>query len=410
MNRAFIHLDYSGTSINFFDLTRTDVGSAWTQEFQLQSLTQSKIQWVVGAFVLNSIDRLDPFSFGGPSGSVVFGAPAGQSFNIIANTTQSSYAVFGQATYPVLEDTSVTLGARYTIDGTGISGYTGKGDVVVPGSEGNASTTTKEPTYRVGLQHQMTPSLFTYASYNRGYNVGGYNNVEPAGFAPQNISLVRPETIDAYEVGLKSQWFDNRLRLNAAAFYYSYKNLQEEAYQSGGLETLNAAAAQIKGLDIDFEVRPISALTITGGLELLDSTYSKYPNAPIYSYAPNGALISTSGNAAGNQTISAPKVGFSVSARHVAPTAIGSFASSAALTYSGGWYADASNKFEEPAHTLVNLSETWTALSARRNVSVWAKNVGNVRYDAGINLLTPVGVLSEPGAPRTFGITFTQHF
>jgi iron complex outermembrane receptor protein len=130
----------------------------------------------------------------------------------------------------------------------------------------------------------------------------------------------------------------------------------------------------------------------------------------VFTLASNGALAQGVGDDTGKYTVSSPKYGASLIAHYVYPTSVGDFGTSAAWNYSGRWYAEASNNFSEPPHHLVNLSETWTAPNKNTKVTAWAKNLGNVRYDAGINLLAPTGVLSEPGAPRTYGITVSQHF
>lgn len=409
-NHQFLHLDYDGTSIPFFNIDRTDQAHAWTQEFQALSEPSSPIQWVAGLFYLSNDSAMSPFAFKGVGANVVFGAPTGEAFNIFANTSLSSYAAFGQATIPIFSHTKITLGARYTIDKTGIEGYTQSGSVIVPGSAGSASKTYRKPTFRADIQQQFARQIFGYFSFNRGYNTGSFNNVSPGGFAPSQISRVDPETINAYEVGLKTTLLDNKLRLNIAAFRYDYSNLQEQIYQSGGLATVNAAAALIKGIDMDFELRPVRSLMISGGVALLDSKFTKYQNAPIYTYASDGSLISTPGDATGNTTPSSPKVGWNVAVTHTLDTGIGQFVSNATLTYSSKWYADASNNFAEPKHYLLNLSETWTSGDTKTSITAFAKNLGNTYYDAGINILTPVGAFSEPGAPRTYGVSVTRHF
>jgi len=114
--------------------------------------------------------------------------------------------------------------------------------------------------------------------------------------------------------------------------------------------------------------------------------------------------------ATGRSTQSAPKTSGNASINYDVPTPIGDFVSAAAATYSGAWFADMSNTFREPAHTLINVSETWNTLDGKSSVSVWCKNCGDKYYDVGLNLLTPVGAVGNPGAPRTFGVTFHRAF
>jgi iron complex outermembrane recepter protein len=409
-DRPGLDIDYDGTPIPFFNLVRRDSNAAVTQEFQLMSSAPSRIDWVVGAFYLNTDANMNPFSFGGLGGSIVFGAPEGDAYNIVANQILNSYSVYGQTSINVLPDTKLTLGGRINADYTQISGHTEAGGIITPGTSGGAEETFRRPTFRASLDHNFTHEVLAYVSYNKGYNSGGFNEVSPAGFAPANISAVKPEIVDAYEIGTKTQWLDSKVRANLAGFWYKYQNMQQEVYSNGGLVTLNAAAARIRGVDFDLQARPIPAVTLTLGAEYLDSKYTKYPNAPFYSLAPSGAMVTTEGDATGRSTVSAPKTSGNASINYDVPTPIGDFVSAAAATYSGAWFADMSNTFREPAHTLVNVSETWNSLDGKSSVSLWCKNCGDKYYDVGLNLLTPVGAVGNPGAPRTFGVTFHRAF
>jgi iron complex outermembrane recepter protein len=406
----FLSLDYDGSPINFATINRADQNQALTQEFQLASLPGSKVRWVLGAFYLNESNWMRPFDFSGSIVPAVFHGTADDTYDVTANTKLQSYAVYAQATVPLTPTTKVTLGARYTIDHNSLYGFDAYGTDVVAGSPGGASITFRKPTFKADIEQQITPHIFGYASYNRGYNSGGFNNLNTGGYAPDQISNVKPETIDAWEAGLKTNLIGNKLRLNVAAFLYNYQNMQQQIYESGSLFTVNAANARIKGIDADLEARPLRDLVISGGLGYLDAYYTNYPNAPFYSFAGNGSLTSSSGNAAGNAMVSAPKWGLNGTVRHTLHTGIGQFVSAATATYSAKWYADASNNIAEPQHTLVNLTETWSAPDGKTSVSAFVKNLGNVYYDAGINILAPVGAFSEPGAPRTYGVSLTRKF
>ena len=408
--RTSLYIDYDGTPIPFINLYRFDSRDAETQEFQLLSADGATISWVTGAYFYNDNGRLDPFRFGGIAGSAVFGAPPGQPYDIVDHDRVTSYAAFGQATATIVTDTHLTLGARYTEDQRHINGYTLGGTDIVPGSEGTQSKSFKKPTYRVVLDHQFLPDVMGYASYNRGFNSGYFNQVSVAGFSAAADPPVNPEIIDAYEVGAKTEWLDHRLRINTSAFWYQYKNLQQQVYEGAALVTVNAAAARIRGVDLDIETRPVSALTLAAGAEFLDAKFISYPNAPIYSTGSLGQLLSTPGDAAGERIPYTPRFSFNARATYTLASAIGDFGTSAALSFTGSWFADPGNNFEEPSHTLLNLSETWTSTDGRNHVSFWAKNLTNKYYDVGINLLAPVGPAANPGEPRTYGITVGHHF
>lgn len=406
-----LFIDYDGTPIPFLNLYRLDKRNAETQEFQLLSPDGSRVTWVAGLFFYNDTGQMEPFQFGGLGGNIVFGAPPGEPFQIYADDRLTSYAGYGQATFPIVKDTNLTLGARYTIDQRYITGanYAGPGQLV-PGSAASESQAFRKPTFRAVLDHHFTPDFMGYASYNRGFNSGYFNQVATSGFAPKNNPAVNPEIMDAYEVGAKTEWFEHRLRLNVSGFWYNYKNLQQQVYEGEALVTINAAAARIRGVDLDIEARPLAALTVGAGLEYLNGKFESYPGAPIYSLAPSGALISVSGDAAGETIPYAPDVSGNVRAAYTIPSAIGDFDTAANVAYTAAWYADPSNVISEPAHTLLNASETWTSSGGSNYVTLWGKNLTNRRYDVGINILAPVAAAGNPGAPRTYGIKIGHRF
>jgi iron complex outermembrane recepter protein len=408
--RTTLYIDYDGTPIPFFNLYRFDHRDAETQEFQLLSADNSAVKWVAGLYFYNDTGTMHPFRFGGIGGSVVFGAPAGDPFDIVANDRVTSYAGFGQATATILPDTNLTLGVRYTMDQRYINGYTLQGPDVVPESRGALSKTFKKPTYRVLLDHHFGRDLMVYASYNRGFNSGYFNQTSVGGFSAAADPAVNPEIIDAYEIGTKSEWLEHRLRLNASGFWYQYKNLQQQVYEGAALVTINAAAARIRGVDLDIESKPLPQLTLAASAEYLNAKFIRYPGAPIYSMAPNGALISTAGDAAGNRIPYAPEWSYNVRASYDLQSVVGDFNTTAAVAYTGAWFGDPGNFYQQPSRTLVNASQTWTSTDGKNYLSVWGKNLTNKKYDVGINMLAPVGAIGNPGPPRTYGVTVGHHF
>ena len=404
------YVDYDGTPIAFAPLTILSRDEAESQEFQLLSPDDSKLKWVVGAFFFNESGAVDPFRFGGLLGQVVFGGPAGEPFDIIDFNKTRSYAAFGEATANLGADTRLTLGLRYTIDQKKIRGQTLFGTTPVPGSQGDQSKNYYRPTWNIALDHNFTADFLGYASYRRGFHSGTFNSNSAGGFSPAANPALNPEIIDAYEVGFKSEWLERKLRVNASAFYYEFKDLQLELYRQGAVLTANAAQAEIKGVDVDITARPVSQLTLSAGFEYLDTKYKKYPDAPIYFLAANGALLNSPGDASGNQLMLAPKVSFNVVANHELPTEMGTFNTNAAFFYNSGFYADPGNFYKEPKYHVINLSEKWTAPNGNFDVSVWVKNLNNAHYNYSIPLLGPIGAIGNSAPPRTYGATIGFRF
>ena len=133
-----------------------------------------------------------------------------------------SYAAFRQVTPEIATDTHLTLGARYTKDERRITGSTlgllATGTSTLAAA--SQSTSWSKPTWRVALDHQFIPNIIGYLSYDRGFKSGVHNLLTSS--APP----VAPETLDACQLGIETEFADYRVRVNRAAFYYDYKNIQ----------------------------------------------------------------------------------------------------------------------------------------------------------------------------------------
>ena len=121
-------------------------------------------------------------------------------------------------------------------------------------------------------------------------------------------------------------------------------------------------------------------------------------------------MLDAPGDASDKYIPNAPNFSFNFRASYDLPTAIGMFDTTVAVAYMAPWFADPSNFYREPSHSLLNASETWTSQDGHNHVTLWGKNLGNTFYDMGVSMLAPVGPDGNPGAPRTFGFTIGHHF
>jgi iron complex outermembrane receptor protein len=126
--------------------------------------------------------------------------------------------------------------------------------------------------YTGKVAYEVTPDINTYASFTHGYKSGGFNLDSTAavgGTDPRFLS----ETVDAYEIGLKSRLMDNAVTLNVAAFIENFQNFQVLEFTGVAFETFNVPKATSKGVEIETVIRPDDYFTISGGLTLLDTKY-----------------------------------------------------------------------------------------------------------------------------------------
>lgn len=416
------NVDFDGGPNLFLPVLVVADDRAITQELQLSSPEDSKLVWTVGGFFLSQNGDTAPFQFGTPFATFAlpFGVPLGDTYQVRSNVRTTSFAGYGQATATIFPNTRLTLGARYThdtkkIEGFGqISGPTTTPPVVLPFTVGKQTAKYEEPTWRIALDHDLTPSVKVYASYNRGFQAGTFNANNAGGFTAAANPPLEPEKIDAYEVGLKSDLFDRRFRANLAAFWYDYRNLQQQTYVNNQLRTLNAGAARIKGVDFEFIYQPVDELTIGFIGEILEAKFTEFLNAPGYVYPQGfgrGPLVPTPiPDAKGNYLGFAPKFTSTFYVNHELETSAGTFTTNASVAYNDGYYVEPGNLYKEPKFHVVNLREEW-APNENFSLSLWVTNLFDRKYDQSVAAVGTVGFVGNTvGAPREYGFTARYRF
>jgi len=307
---------------------------------------------------------------------------------------------------PIFDATNLTLGIRYTHETKDITGIATTTEVVGGPSFGtvaspNQTASYSTPTWRLALDHRFSPDLMVYASYNRGFKAGGFNGQFPTDKA------FLPETLDAYEIGAKSDLFDRRLRLDAALFYYDYKNIQVERFVGNEQSIYNGAAAEVYGLDVDFEARLTSNFTLSGGLTALHDRFTNFPDATISTQVPTGIVVTT-GSAKGNRLPYSPDFSGSITGTYHVPTSFGEASFDASYSYNAGYFSQPDNILRQPAYSLLALG-AGLKLDNGVRVRAWVRNA----LDAKIYNVLDAGTFDSGDAlqaPRTYGVTLSAKF
>jgi iron complex outermembrane recepter protein len=381
----------------------------FTQELQLLSPASSSLKWILGAFYMH-----DKSGFDGPLGLGLYGTDVGGTGVLIKSDIKTtSYSVFGEATLPLGEATKLTGGIRYTHDKRTITGgidvvgtnIPGDGTVVFVAlpSATYPSFSEGKPTWRVTLSHQLTPEVLTYASYNRGFKSGNFNTTSPFD-AP-----FKSESIDAYEVGFKAQAFDNRLRLNAAAFLYKYENLQLTRLRGASLFISNAAAADIKGIDFDGEIVATDWLRFRFGAALLDTKFGTFIGDYSIRNANGTTSKLTGATLTGNDLTRSPHTTFNIGTFANVPVGNGKIKASANYVYNSGYFWEPDNRLKQKAYGLLNAEIGWSDAEDRLGVRFYVKNLTKTQYSAW-QVSTTNGDLYAPAAPRTMGAELSFKF
>lgn len=373
------NLDDDVTAIPAADITLFPRAHNISQELQLAGAPGGWLEWLVGGYYFDAKGEYSPVVVDG--------------FEQVADSQKTrSYAGFGQATATVLTHTDLTLGARYTTEKQDYA-------LTFPATLG-LSRSFNKLTYRVAVDQHLTQDLLGYVSYNRGFKSGGFNLLAPG-------NSFEPEVLDAYEAGLKAELLDRRLRLNTAAFFYNYQNIQLDIPVFAGNVIANAARAHIKGLESDFEFVPVDNLTVSGGISLLDGHYSSLPDGvPL----DQNGVAQPPRSESGKHTVITPPFSGTLSVDYRFHTDLGLIRPSVTLVYNDGFYWQTDNRLTQPAYTLLNTSLTWSSPNSRYDVSLWGKNVTDARYYIARVTVARIGDAQEQAPPETYGVTFTAHF
>lgn len=414
-------LDYSGQP--FYNADLGDRDDQITQEIQVKSKAGSKINWIFGAYYLHWKAGYNP-AIGYGDLFNLFVAP-GTQLTFFSEQIVNSYSGFAQATAPLGAKTNLTVGARYTHDK--ITGY-GEQNYVIPGvgevsaaAPGIANpftdrTKTNAFTYRVALDHHFTDDVMAYASVSRGFKAGAYNTL------PLQTEAADPEKVQAYEIGLKTELLDRRVRLNGALFWSDIKSPQVLTTINTGtvsaVSLTNAQKARIRGAEGSIEAVPVKGLTLRGAVTYLDAEYTRFTNTPIFSGGLTPGSIITGpvlGDGSGNRMANVPKWRFDLGANYAVTTGIGEWVGDVGLSYTGAYPWTADNNLVAESVTLVNASLRFTPASMNwLTVSVWGKNLGNKRYYLiGQESAGPAGTggyPAAPAAPRTYGGSLSVKF
>lgn len=271
---AFRSLDYELTvdaDITEMDLTVSNVHEIhdqWSEELTFSQRTP-KLSWLGGMFLFGE-DDWQPTR-------VELGGPRLEN-HLRPRVESSSKALFGETTIAVTRRLSATAGMRYTresktIDNQGELVTLEAPVTVVPGSAYGYTDAMSHDAWtpRLALTLRVKPRTLTYVSATRGFKSGGFNFTSPErgrGFAP--------EWAWSYEAGLKTLFSGSRTRLNIAAFYTDYTNLQvQTAIRPGVIDISNAAAATLKGLEME-SVTHFGPWRAGGYVNWLDTRYDRY--------------------------------------------------------------------------------------------------------------------------------------
>jgi iron complex outermembrane recepter protein len=325
------------------------------------------------------------------------------------------YAVFLQGGYKFNDAWKLDVGVRYTHDkksgvqtGTAVrlDSAFDPGDKV-PLTPLLVTTSFSTPysqawtkvTPQATLTFKPNNALMAYLTISEGYKGGGFQNDAPNAVAA--AKPYNPEEVRNYELGLKWEFLDGRARWNSAIFFEDYKDLQVQQTDGGCLCNIiaNAKAAEIKGIETEFQMEPVHSFYFFVNGSYLHDKYTEFVD-PV-----NGT------NYAGKTLQRTPNYQASVGAELT--TAAGSWPDALhfRLSYKqqGSMYWAQDNNNVEKAYGLLDGRITLAPKGARWEVSLWGKNLGDKLYRT--NIIAILGdEVGSYGAPRTYGLDVSARF
>ncbi|MBK7727316.1 MAG: TonB-dependent receptor [Gammaproteobacteria bacterium] len=307
----------------------------YSQELRLASRNDGKLSWIVGGYYYR--DRVDDDSYFDLLREIrpLFMSPdnpSGLSPENYVMLARYQYrqkvrtgAVFGQFDYSVADALTLHLGLRQTDEQRSIDYSTALDESVLDGIDFAVPTDPRFPYFdsmkasdvsgNIGLDYQIHDEMLAYVKVSKGVKSGGYGG--GLAFQVEEIEPFDDEQLIDYEAGLKSELFERRVRLNLAAFYYDYSDLQVfTLVNRGGVPVqalTNASDARVYGMEAELQARPMSGLDVSLGLGVLRSEYRNF-------IAESGQDYS------GNSLPAAPELSFNGAAVYEWPVeGIGSF-------------------------------------------------------------------------------------
>jgi iron complex outermembrane receptor protein len=267
--------------------------------------------------------------------------------------------------------------------------------------------------YRVAAQYEWTETVMTYAQVSTGFKGGG---VSPRPFIPGQAVPFDPETLDSYELGVKSDWFDRTLRVNASVFFSKYSDLQlslQTCPQFGGTGSpcgawANAGDAEIKGLEIESVIRPFERFLIDASFSYLDFEYTSINPAVGGPARPTGIQLSY-------RPPYMPTRKWSLGMQYEIPLGDkGTLTPRVDVSYQGDLYTNGNNlptNFID-SYTLGNARITWRGPDEKWEAAVEVTNLSDKYYFLSrTDQFTAAGHSDgQPGRPREWGLTVKRKF
>lgn len=426
-------IDFDGTPVNVFDTPVHYADHQFTQEIQFNYSAES-LDLVGGLYYLD----------GAASGEfdVIAGAALGEpaviptdartpTFNAATAGTADteSKAAYLHASWSLSDALTLTLGGRYTQDKKEATVY--KAQIFTDGAVRNGASPAfggtqldllneqsnftdddswNQFTPKVGVDYQLGDDTLLYASYAEGFKSGGINMRADVSAAPEGFSNVfDPEEAKSYELGVKTEFADSRVRINAAAFHTNYDSVQVTSTALVGNNFVPAVITDnkqtIDGLEFELTAQLTNSLSALFNVGYIDAEWDRF-------------IVAGVNNADNTSVANVPDIAGMFALNYADGLGrFGSFALNASISYTDDIAVEVNTPdqlIDADSYTLFNLDATWYSPDQHFTVGLHGKNLSDEEYRiAGYNFPDFLGddsILGFYGDPRTVTLSVGYKF
>ena len=399
----------AGTYVpTFTSLSGYNKQEQWSQEFQLIGrLFDDRFGYNMGLYYFHEEgSQADPqeftipalFAFGELPADYQDYLCAGSCFGktVLLNALDFKYsadadawAAYGQFDYTLTDRLTAVLGMRWSVDEKSLKLTNEFSDIGLATLEADHSWNHFDPAFT--LTYEWTDDLLVYAKYSTGYRSGGYNIR-----ATTVNAFERPaneEEVTSWEIGGKSEWFDNRVRLNGAAFYYEYDDRQVNQFEAGtgGASSIivNAGASEAKGVELDLTISVTDSALLMLTYGHVEVEYNKFitsvsdPVTGFPEFDANGDAVVADISDTASTISNGPEDTAAMILQYTFPASgIGTFVAQVDASYAGKRTFQAQMNLYDAAdsYTLWNARLTLQEIPVAHgelSLALWGRNLGD---------------------------------
>ncbi|MET0362619.1 MAG: TonB-dependent receptor [Sphingobium sp.] len=419
-------IDLDGTPFTILQTRTFQASHSWSHELQISGTTfNDALNYTAGVY---------RFTEKGNDGSDTLALPLlnpANPANTLGFIDNKALAFYGQMTYNLTDALSLTGGLRWSQDKKQLDSRSAiAGNCVVPTQLRNNPSvacsaifnrTDEAVSYTASVNYKITPDILVYAKTSKGYRGGGFNL---RGTSPLSFTPFDPESVTDYELGLKSEFLDRRVRFNLALFTSDYKGIQKSTIVpngTGGTATIvaNAASGRVKGLEAELTLAPVTGLRLSGAFGLTDAKYKSFPATCVF---PGGSAAGVPCNRAGEPYEQVPEATWSLSGDYTHAVGSGDltlhtdYTHTSSIATQGITYTQTpalAPLVTQPGYGLLNARISYAFADSGLSVAVWGRNLTKELYYVGFLDFVNSGlgyIQGQPGVPRQYGIEASYRF